>query len=379
MKITQTILFALLLTACSDPAEQSPQTCPTGQNVNPITGECASPPVATTNNTVVVDMGKDLAPPEIDAATVVPDVGVPDMETPVVDMGVVPDMGKPVENLIRFVAIGDQGTGSARQRKVGASMGTVCAALGGCDFGLLLGDNIYDSGVSSIDDALWITHFVEPYGGLPFSFYAVLGNHDLGGDGLGLDLDQNKATYQVDYGQSNTQWKMPARYYEFSKGPAHFVGLDTTAIFFGQDSNQRQEVEAMIGRAGTRWKIAFGHHPYYSNGPHGNAGNYDNVPFVPIANGEHIRSFIEDKICGKVDFYICGHDHSRQDLVPDCQGTQFLISGAGAKTTDLKGSNPTHFESDAEGFLLIEATDTRFTIRFYNEDGVMDHERTVTR
>jgi tartrate-resistant acid phosphatase type 5 len=379
MKTIQPILFALLLTACSDTVERAATTCPTGQEINPISGVCVGP-TTSTNNRVVLDVGTDSSSTE-DVGPIASDVGVePDVSNPLVDMGVIDtDMGKPVENLIRFVAIGDQGTGSATQRKIGAMMGTVCQSLGGCDFGLLLGDNVYGSGVSSIDDALWLSHFEEPYGGLPFSFYAVLGNHDLGGDGLGLDLDQNKATYQVDYGQINSQWKMPARYYDFSSGPAHFVALDTTAIFFGTDSNQRQDVDAMIARAGSRWKIAFGHHPYYSNGPHGNAGKYDNVPFIPIANGENIRSFIDAEICGKVDFYICGHDHSRQDLVPTCQGTQFIVSGAGAKTTELGGSNPTHYESDVEGFLLVEATDTRFTIRFYDENGVMNHERTVTR
>jgi hypothetical protein len=384
MKTTHFLLVSLFLIACSEATEgDAVPTCAAGEQLNPITKACFKPmtPAPTpTNNSVTPDVGT----PVVDVGTTVDAGGdtatTPDAGTPQ-DAGVTdpPDMPKPVENLIRFIAIGDQGTGSAMQRKVGQSIGTVCQALGGCDFGLLLGDNVYDTGVSSIDDAIWLTHFEEPYGHLPFPFYAVLGNHDLGGDGLGIDLDSNKATYQVQYSQKNPQWKMPSRYYDFSAGPAHFIALDSTKIFFGQDDNQRQDVPAMIARAGTRWKVAFGHHPYYSNGPHGNAGSYEGVPFVPIVNGEHVRSFVEDHLCGKVDFYICGHDHSRQDLVDTCQGTQFLVSGAGAKTTELEGSNPTHFQSDLEGFLLVEATDTRFTMRFYDENGLLEHERTATR
>lgn len=390
--MSKRLLIPILLAAasCSSPADDGTQTCPAGQAYNPVTGACVVPSDGdqnnpTTNNAdnngennVVADAGDpptpDLGePPDMPAPRDQGQPDPPDMKVPDADMG--PDPGQSV----RFVAIGDQGTGSATQYAVAASIDQVCQDLGGCDFALLLGDNFYDTGVSSADDMLFMTMFDIPYGGHGFPYYAVLGNHDLGGDGLGIDLDQNKANYHLEYSIMNPNYVMPSRYYEFSQGPLHFVGLDTTKIFFGDDSNQRADVPQMIANAGTRWKIAFGHHPYYSNGPHGNAGEYEGLPFIPIANGEHVRSFMEDHICGKVDFYICGHDHSRQDLVPDCQGTQFIVSGAGAKTTDLEGNNATHFESDLEGFLLVEATNTTFLIRFYDENGVMNHERLVTR
>ena len=278
---------------------------------------------------------------------------------------------------IRFVAFGDQGTGSPMQHKVAAAVGRVCERLGGCDFGLLLGDNFYGSGVASIDDPQWVTAFEEPYGALGFPFYAVLGNHDLGGDGLGLDTE--KGSYQVAYSQKNPQWKMPARFYDFRAGPVHFVALDTMAIYYDQDDHQREAIDGMLLAADTRWKIAFGHHPFYSNGTHGNAGNYNGWAFVPIANGEHVRTFFEDEICGRVDLYLSGHDHSRQDLVPDCRGTQFVVSGAGARTTALPGTNKTHFQSDKEGFLVVDATDQSLTLRFFDANGVMDHERVVMR
>ncbi len=371
-------LFALLVAACSSTPSTTATQCAEGQIYNPVAGRCQTASTPDPNNvTPDPDLGSGTTdggtPPKPDTGTTAPDMATPpDLGPPA------PDMSTPTE-MMRFVAIGDQGTGSDMQIKVGLAMDTVCKSLGGCDFGLLLGDNVYDTGVSSADDILFMTTFEIPYGGLGFPFYAVLGNHDLGGDGLGVDRDQNKADYQIGYSDLNPLWIMPSRYYEFSKGPLHFVALDTTKIFFGDDDDQRRDVPQLIANAAGRWKIAFGHHPYYSNGKHGNAGEYDNVPFIPIANGENVRSFVEDRICGQVDFYICGHDHSRQDLIPDCQGTQFIVSGAGAKTTELGGSNGAHFESDVEGFLLIEATNTVFKIRFYDENGVMDHERTVTR
>lgn len=289
------------------------------------------------------------------------------------------DMGAQGLGTVRFVAIGDTGTGSQTQIQVGQSIGTACAALGGCDFGLLLGDNVYDSGVDDVNDARFDSMFVVPYGHLQFPFYSVLGNHDLGGDGLGIDLDFQKGDYQVQYSQVNPMWKMPAKYYQVTEGPVWLVGLNTTDVFFDQADDQKDDVLDWLASApNDRWKIAMGHHPYISNGRHGNAGEYEGLPFVPIANGKAVKDFMDDTVCGKFDIYICGHDHNRQDLQSTC-GTEFIVSGAGAKTTDLEGVNPVHFESDTEGFLLVEATQTTLQINFYDANGVLEHQRMITR
>ena len=240
------------------------------------------------------DIGHEGDAKSVDMRLALPDVGVnPDLpstvdqgEPPRSDMGAIP--------FRRFVAIGDTGTGSPTQIQVGSSIGMVCESLGGCDFGLLLGDNIYDTGVDSVDDMLFNLRFVIPYGHLPFPFFAVLGNHDLGGDGLGIDLDQNKAQYQIDYGQTNPQWIMPAKHYRRSEGPVFLVGLNTTDLFFENDAEQRRDIPNWFNEAGDQWKIAFGHHPYISNGPHGNAGSYEGLPFLPIVNGKSIQDFMED-------------------------------------------------------------------------------------
>ena len=80
-----------------------------------------------------------------------------------------------------------------------------------------------------------------------------------------------------------------------------------------------------------------------------------------------------------MDIYLAGHDHSRQDLGERC-GTQFLVSGAGAKTTDLSdGDNEVPWEADTEGFLLMEATPDQMVFRMYDADGVLEHERIVRR
>lgn len=390
---TQYILTILVLISlgvgCSDDnAQPAPKTnngtmCPEGQQRNPISQKCVSINKDMSQD-IAVDLAGDMNNADQSTADMPPkkDMTVADMIADMVDPPDMTDMMvdmPPVMEVRRFVAIGDTGTGSDMQIKVGQSIGKACLDLGGCDFGMLLGDNAYDSGFDDENDPKFVDFFERPYGHLGFPFYAVLGNHDLGGNGLGVSLDLKKGDYQVLYGQRNPQWKMPAKYYQVQEGPVWMVGLNTTDIFFDRDRDQRRDVQGWLNSAPQRgWKIAFGHHPYISNGPHGNAGRYEGLPFVPIANGEHVQSFMEDIVCAQFDIYLCGHDHNVQDLKKIC-GTEFIVSGAGAKTTDLEGTNPVHYESDEPGFVILEATERKMILRFYDQDAVLKHTRTLVR
>jgi hypothetical protein len=50
----------------------------------------------------------------------------------------------PTPKSVSFIAVGDTGTGSNDQTKVGNTMAAICKQRG-CDFIQLLGDNLYDS------------------------------------------------------------------------------------------------------------------------------------------------------------------------------------------------------------------------------------------
>jgi hypothetical protein len=92
----------------------------------------------------------------------------------------------------------------------------------------------------------------------------------------------------------------PSRHYSFQRGDAQFVALDTTPMVAEswQDvpGDTKKERDANVNRMGRQtayveeqadsflqtlkntsanWKIAFGHHPFVSNGDHGAAGRYD--------------------------------------------------------------------------------------------------------
>jgi hypothetical protein len=88
-------------------------------------------------------------------------------------------------------------------------------------------------------------------------------------------------------------------------------------------------------------------------------------------------------MCGTVDLYLAGHDHNRQWLNEPTAlcGAELIVSGAGAKTTDLVGQgNTTHFEDDTtEGFVWFEIRGMSMEARFIDRDGRVEFEQVVER
>lgn len=284
--------------------------------------------------------------------------------------------------VVRFFAIGDTGEGNENQYMVGQAIAELCAQKG-CDFGLLLGDNFYDSGVSSVDDPQFQEKFELPYEDIEVPIYIALGNHDYGGNGIGVDFDTKKAQYQIDYTKKSDIWTLPAKYYSFTQAHAEFWGLDTNQVmtdpFNGNSDTQKNWLIGGLAASKATWKIAFGHHPYISNGDHGNAGAYENLENIPLpfVTGDNVKDFMEDAICSKVDVYICGHDHNLQWLEGKC-GTEFIVSGGGSKSEGLPGDNPAYFaKPEVEGFLWVEIQDDSFTGIFYDKTGVELYKKTI--
>lgn len=280
------------------------------------------------------------------------------------DAGALADAGPP----IRFVAIGDTGKGHDGQRRVAKALDQKCRR-DGCDFVAMLGDNIYPSGVTSVDDPQWDEKFEKIYAATDVEFLAVLGNHDYGGGGAGNEFA--KGQHEVDYTKRSTKWRMPAAYWHAIKGPIELFGLDSNMQLFGRDADQRRDVGEWLSASTARWKIALAHHPYRSNGLHGNAGRYDGV-FVSPASGDGVRRFDEELVCGKVDLLLTGHDHSRQWLTETCKGTELVVSGTGAEITDLPGKNPVRFQALTLGFVYVIVTHERVVVEFVDEAGTTE-------
>lgn len=302
----------------------------------------------------------------------------PDAE-PEPDAGPDPDPAQDV----RFVAIGDVGKGNDGQRRVAAAIAEACAEYGGCDFAIMLGDNIYDAGVDDAEDGQWLEKFEAPYADVDLPFYATLGNHDYGAPPIlqelagGIGIDPRRGQAQVDYAATQDKFRMPGVFYRFAQGPVEMVSLNTASLFWRDlpliegltgFADVNDDLEETLPRWAAEplapWRIAFGHHPYLSNGPHGNAGLYDGV-FIDglIGSGTALKAFFEEFVIGEYDVYFCGHDHSLQDL-GDVEGTAIFVSGAGASTTDLEGDNPAIWQASARGFAIVEADRRSMTVRY---------------
>jgi hypothetical protein len=297
---------------------------------------------------------------------------------------------------VRFVVIGDAGKGNADQRRVAMAIRDLCQQKG-CDFVLMLGDNIYDAGVESVTDPQWQSKFEQPYSDVDLPFYVALGNHDNGGNlivdvaGIGNEFDKGKL--EVDYTQVSTKWNMPATHYTFTWGNVGFIVLDTNAIVWDDTTYGDQEAwlpTATAAVADKRWIFTAGHHPYRSNGQHGNAGDYDapelaGIPIsnpLPIQNGDALKQFFDDNVCGISQVYFSGHDHSRQwlDEPTAMCGTQMIISGAGASTTSLQDRGNVAFYEDATkvGFMYVVVDGDTFTGEFRDGNGALDFTRTFS-
>lgn len=351
--VRRALLVSVLLAvgACSAPPPQGPpeETLPDQTDAGTTT-----PPGEDAGTSGTEDAGSMTDP---DAGSMLPDAGE-------------------IEPVVRFIAIGDTGKGNDAQKKVAAAIVSTCAAKG-CDFVVMLGDNIYDSGASSTMDQQFQDKFEIPYQNINLTFWVALGNHDYGGGGAGTEYE--KGDVQVEYTQHSTKWKMPAKYYRFAEKHVEFFAMDTNMQMFGLDMEQEADITAWLDESTAVWKIMLGHHPYKSNGPHGNAGNYEGTPWLPVVNGKGVKDFAEDIWCGKADVSLSGHDHNRQWLQDTCQGTELLVSGAGASTTELEGSNPAHFERDTLGFAWVEIKGRTFKAEFIDENGTVEFTRTVSK
>ena len=348
---------------------------------------------------------------------------------------------------VRFIALGDIGTGSDLQASVADAAAAICG-VEGCDFALLLGDNFYQCGVTSIEDEQFQTTFEAMYDdpNLAMPFNAILGNHayyavredgeDGGGSeggsseggGTGPDdtgepgpmgpicgpdggFEHSQGQAQVDYTTAyypeQTWFHMPGVHWMQDpidpSGHVALVGLDTERLTRGFDdegepgtSAQWTTLATQIHDSTTGLKIVAAHHPYRSNGKHGNAGTFDftpegeegicdetaRTPDSPQAQRSGIcyAEYVEEHVCGEAALMLSGHDHNLQlyASVEGCDDTMFVVSGSAGKSSSMSedGKNDPDFASDAPGFAWVELCGPKSRveqIRFYDDQQVELH------
>jgi tartrate-resistant acid phosphatase type 5 len=276
---------------------------------------------------------------------------------------------------LEIVAVGDTGKANEGQRKVAAAMGNYCRGIS-CDYGLLLGDNLYQEGMLDTRDKRMDMVFRDIYGFLNFPFLVTLGNHDYGK----LSRNWTRGRFQVEYGMRNAQFILPSFWYIKELEHVVLVSLDTPRMMWSKDLEpQKALMKRATELAKGKFLIVFGHHPYLSNGKHGNAGKYDGLSFPSFASGRDVKKFFDENVCGKAHLYLSGHDHNLQMIKGHQAGckTQLIVSGAGATTTQLYKRNSTQFESTSLGFVGLTIEEDGLRIKFISDENSVLHETTI--
>ena len=275
---------------------------------------------------------------------------------------------------VRFLAFGDWGRdGGSFQKPVAEQMGRTAAA-DRSQFVVALGDNFYEDGVPDVKAAQWKTSFEAIYTApsLQIPWYVALGNHDYHGN----------AQAQVDYTLTNPRWKMPARYYTFTRRidtrtSAQFFVLDSSPYAYRKEPKgygdlsaqdpaaQTAWLERELAKSTAQWKIVCAHHPVYSGGVH------RDTPELIAAIEPLLEKF-------GVQVFLNGHDHDLQHL--RVGAVNYFCSGAGSKPRAASRDSRTLFSlGDTGGFLAVKLTQEEFQGRFIDHTGKEVYAVTLPR
>jgi hypothetical protein len=254
---------------------------------------------------------------------------------------------------------------------------------------LMLGDNWYGALPGGAQSDRWKTQFEEMYPADVFACpaYGILGNHDY------QRYPESKVDAELEYartgkaGAAATRWTMPSRWYRFEfpaqKPLITFLALDSNMPFKdgstdrgrdftltqAQQAEQLAWLETELKRPRTTpFLVVMGHHPVYSDGPHGDH---------PVL----VRDW--DPLFRKynVNVYLAGHDHDLQHLEFEGHPTShFLSGGGGADLYNLKidPSQRGPYAAKVHGFSHLSVTAKQMTLRHLDSDGHTLHAFTKT-
>jgi tartrate-resistant acid phosphatase type 5 len=268
----------------------------------------------------------------------------------------------PGQHYVEFMAVGDVGTGQEGQQIVAQSM-ALYALQYPVQLVLLLGDSFYPSGVESVMDSKFESHFEEIYDPtiLNMPFYAILGNHDHRGN---VDA-------QINYSGPSNRWMMPDRYYTFSlrhEGTelVQFFALDTTPMVLGHNVTAQLEwLTEQLLQSTASWKILLGHHPIFSNGDHGDNPKLKQI-LLPLLEQHN------------VDIYISSHDHDLQILDTARHFLQ-LVSGAGSSTRETLCKENSIYAASLLGFMAFRVSSQQLQIFVLLHEGITDFAYSVDK
>ena len=249
------------------------------------------------------------------------------------------------ESNVRFMIVGDTGTGSEKQRELGQLMLRYRQVFP-YEFVLMMGDNMY-GGEKAVDFKNKFEDVYRPLLDQKVKFYATLGNHD----------ESNQRFYK-DFNMDGEE------YYQFKKGNVSFYSLNSNYM----DKRQIDWLQNKLANDTSDWKIAFFHHPPYSSGgAHG--------------SDTKLREVVEPIFLKYgIDVVFAGHEHFYERIKPQ-KGIYYFISGAGGKLRqgDVKERSPlTENAYDRDmSFMLIEVDKNQMYFEVISRTGEVVDKGTV--
>jgi hypothetical protein len=260
----------------------------------------------------------------------------PAPKAPVAAIGAAIDVQPPLgKDSVKFLVIGDSGTGDRAQNETAAQMWKAHAVFP-YEFAIMLGDNLYGSERPQ-DFAAKFERPYKPMLDANISFYAALGNHD----------DPNQRYYK-NFGMGGK------RFYSYQKKDVRFFVLDSNYM----DQDQQRWLEEELSQSNSKWKIAYFHHPIYSSGGrHGSEVD--------------LRSIVEPMFI-KYNLHVvfAGHEHFYERLKPQ-KGINYFTAGGSAKLRS--GDITANSSMTAKGF------DTEQSFMLVEIDGDVMRFQTISR
>jgi tartrate-resistant acid phosphatase type 5 len=218
---------------------------------------------------------------------------------------------------------------------------------GRTDFTILLGDNFYPVGVSSVEDEQFT--LFDTFRESSRNFFVIPGNHDY--------LTQNSVESEMAY--HDEKWVFPSKFHahRIPVGESGFqiclILLDSIDFTSGQIQWLENQLSACSGKG--IFRVVAGHYPVFTTGVY--------------ANDKKVSAF-RDKINPilinhNVHVYLAGHEHQMQALRKD--GIHYLIAGSPA---EIIKQTPRKYES----ILKFQQTSFGFVDFLVNEDGTATYQ-----
>lgn len=289
-------------------------------------------------------------------------------------------------DVLSFLVVGDWGRdGTCCQRDVAAEM-SIAAAKIRPQFIVSVGDNFYDSGIDVSTnkqvDRSWRDVYINPHESMRnITWKVILGNHDHTGN----------AAAQTVLGRDDPLWHMPSKYYfeTAELGDVFLAFIDTTVMYYtqqemldefkqGEDTtmfyrdNQVAAIKRQLSESKAKWKIVFGHHPFFSSGENAVTEERNRRQLQTIL----MHVFRENDVAA----YFCGHEHTLEHHESD--GIHFFVSGGGSKISPIEvNSDGSLFALDRQGFMAVSLDESQehLTVQTVDLEGKVVYTARVRR